>query len=315
MEKKLERTIVLQEQSELKNLYQWFLQEFDEEGKKIEGEQVGWLERCNFNITCLRLNESINIKRKFASPDSEKIISEIKEEEGIYGEMVPDNKFISYSMFGTGRKINNFNFHISKVDKENPIEKAHLAGCIGFQTSVGFRNLDQDDFLELKLWVNPERFNKLVDIVKSQNSYFGRISLRGVQGFYSLWSPEIDPRGDIKVLATNHCPSVHGEEYIPDETQIIKASDNSKIIPRRLGEIYEFDISIQQQNKLIITPEKEDDSEQEEEKIEEPIIPEPKDNGSELILAQLLHNQRATGKLLAPLWMIFIVIILMVLFK
>ena len=162
--------------------------------------------------------------------------------------------------------------------------------------------------MELYLWLTPKRFNNLVEVIKAQRADIVRVRLGMVSGFYSEWSPSISTNY-IKILA-------------PEEDQKIIRPDNCKIAPQRLGEVGKFNLSIIQRNR--INPKQDlrsinidklfEESDDYEEEDYDQEHSETQPDLSSLMLAKLARNELVLSQLRTPLWLIFIVLLLL-LFK
>lgn len=313
MDYHLEREIRLSEESKYKNLYSWSLQEFNEEGEKIGSDQVPWAWSLYFTASELRHHHSIEIDRSNES-DDEKNNAPVEESETIYAILHPgicrDGKWLeddtSYSMFGTNRRVKEFGLRIHKLEDDDGKERCSLWGCVSYTTEIDFRDETTEDIVEIYLWLAPNRFNRIVELIKDRRADIVQIRLGGVSGFYSEWSPSISTN-NIKILAAS-------------EDQKIIFPENCEIVPPRLGDVGEFNISITQRN--MINPKQdlrgidinklfEEPDDYEEEVYEGQEITESQPDKVSLLLTQLGRNEMALAKLRAPLWLIFIVLLLL----
>lgn len=299
MDYHLENKIVLSEESEYKSLYSWSLQELDKSGQKIGLDQIPWAWSLYFTASEFLSSYSLVVKDE---PTKEKEHISAKLHPGI----CRDGKWkrdVSYSMFGTARRIKSFELCISKIEenkdnKDNKdSKKCHIWGSPSYTTEIDFRNETTEDIVIINLYVSDQQFYKLVDLIKLGRIDILEIRLNGVSGFYSEWSPAI---------STNHIKILTDDSK--DQKVIMK--DGCKIEPPRLGAVGEFNITAIQRHKLnpkqdvgIIDvdqlfeePENEDLDEQNEEK---------SPDKNTLILTQLVRNEEALNKLSTPLWLIF----------
>jgi len=230
----LDRKIRLSEESG-----SWSLQELTEEGKQIGRDQILWHSSSYFTASELFLNYSIDIRRE---NKTEEAFPQAQERETIYAILHPGicrrngsafEDDISYSMFGTNRRIKEFGLKISKAENGND-EKCHMWGCVGFSVEVDFVNEIVDDTVEIYLSLSPKKFNKIVRQIKFQQVDILRVHLSMVSGFYSEWSPE-SSTSNIKILT---------------EDQEVLISEGCKIDPPKLGDVGEFTITVIQRCKL-----------------------------------------------------------------
>ena len=154
------------------------------------------------------------------------------------------------------------------------------------------------------MWLSPQRFNNLAEIIKTQTVDIVQVRLERVSGFYSEWSPSIST-SSVKIL-TGY-----------DDHKVICA-DDCDITPPRLGQVGEFNLSMVKRCKL--NPKQDfrsinihklfEEEEIEETDLEEGFaITEPDTNT--VLLAQLARNEAATKKIRTPLWFIFILLLLL----
>jgi len=311
----LERKIRLSEESEFKSLYSWSLQEFNEEGQKVGSNHVPWDWSLYFTASELRHHQSIEIHRSNGSDDEEnnKPVEESETISAILhpgicrdGERLEDDT--SYFMFGTNRRVKQFGLGIYKLEESDDKERCALWGSVSYTTEIDFRDTTTDDTVQIYLWLSPNRFNNLVEIIKAKRADIVQVHLSRVSGFYSEWSPSISTY-NIKVLAAS-------------DDQEILCPDNCKIDPPRLGEVGKFNLSIIQRNCINpkqdlrginidkIFEEPGDFDEKDYEKGEA----ESRPDATPQLLAQLARNGLVLSKLNTPLWLIFIALLLL-LFK
>jgi len=305
----LEREIRLSEESQYKNLYSWSLQEFDADGSKVGSDQVPWDWSLYFTASELRLISSIKFERPYKSDDEEEnnvieeseIISAILHP-GMCGDGQSLQDDVSYSMFGTDRRIKDFRMCIEKkIDNES----CTLWGCVSYTTEIDFNYETTDDTVQIYICLSPERFNSLAEIIKMQRADVVQVRLDKVSGLYSEWSPSISTNR-VKVLAR------------ADDQKIV-FPEGCDITPPKLGEVGEFSLSITQRNK--VNPkqdlrsiniyklfEKQDGAEKDT--WEEEFAGKEPDVNS-LLLAQLSRNELALKKLRTPLWLVFILLLLL----
>lgn len=307
----LEREIRLSEESEYKILYSWSLQEFNENGEKFGSKQVPWVWSLYFTASELRHHYSIKIDRSNES-DDEKNNEMVEESETIYAILHPgiyrDEKWLeddaSYSMFGTNRRIKEFGLRIHKLEYSDGKERCSLWGCVSFTTEIDFRNETTDDVVEIYLWLAPNRFNRLVELINARRADMVEMRLGNVSGFYSEWSPSISTN-NIKILTAD---------------QKIIFPENCEIVPPRLDDVGELSISITQRNiinqkqdprGIDINKLSEEPDDYEDDVYEGQGHTESQPYAASLLLAQLGRNEISFAKLRAPIWLIFVVLLLL----
>ncbi len=308
----LEREIRLSEEPEFKNLYSWSLQEFDGDGKKIGSDQIPWKWSLNYTDSELRHNIEIKIEQPCQLENEIEKNKIVEEYETITAILHPgvcnDGKWLKndtyFSMFGTDRNIKHFGLNISKLDNEVSDERCNLWGCVSYTTEIDFRDETTDDTVQIYIWLSPERFNRLAELIKTQRADIFLVRLSEVSGFYSEWSPSIST-DNIKVLAS------------ADDQKIV-CQDGCNITPPNLGEVGEFNLSIVQRSKL--NPKQDlrsiniynlfEEPDEEEDEGEEDFA-ETKPDANALLLVQLSRNELALAKLRTPLWLIFVLLLIL----
>ena len=296
MDYHLEREIRLSEESEYKSLYSWSLQEFDDDGTEIGTNQVPWQWSLSFTASELRILESIHIEESDDSEDEVEENNPIEESQTIMAILHPgicnDGQWLqdvtSFPMFGTDRRIRDFVLGIYKLDEGNANERCKLWGCVSYTSEIDFGNETTDDTVEISIWLSPQRFISLAEMIKTQRADVIQVRLGRVSGFYSEWSPSIST-SSVKILAA------------ADDQEVVSPKD-SDITPPRLGEVGEFDLTIIQRSKL--NPKQdlrginiyrifgEDDEVEEDDWEEEEGHAEPKPDVNTVLLDQLSRNER-----------------------
>lgn len=301
----LEREIRLSEESEYKNLYRWSLQEFDNEGKKLGRDQVPWIWSLFFTTSELMINKSLNISR--IKDDENQVAEKVRVVGNEYivatlhsGDSKWLENDVSFSMFGTGRKINSFKLYIYKLNDGETNEYCKLWGSVSNTYQNDFVDETSDDTTEIYVGLLPQRFNDLTQTIKSKNVDFVQVHLNGVSGFYSEWSPSIRTN-QIKILAP---------KTFSGDGQKVACSEECNIVPPRLGEVGEFQLTITQRVKL---KPKQDLSQieinkilgdEDEEEILEDKFPSAELNTNAVLVKQFARNELAITKLHKPIWII-----------
>jgi hypothetical protein len=225
----LEHDIRLSEESEYKNLYSWFLQEFTKEGTNAGPAVIPWAWSFWFNASQLEYIKSISLRDQADAADqpaSELIRAALKPSPRARGGRTP-----RFSMLGTDRTIEDFEITIRRLDDVQAPERCQLWGIVSYTTDFDFEDRTQDDCLGFDVALSPKNFDELRDLVRNGRTDDDlTVHLRGVSGFYSEWSPSI--RTDsVKVLTSD------------EADQPIVKPDGCSIEPPRAGDIHEFGLT------------------------------------------------------------------------
>jgi len=335
----LNRIIKLIEDAD-NSLYKWHLQEYDSNGDKAGLEfitqQIG-----SIYLSVERLTYINNFKRWGYDDDS----SEFRESEHIYGTLtvdapgVPSWRQNTLSMFGTDREIKYFFLEIYRIDdgesgdnwnRARPLNKelrnskkenCYMTGLIGRKEDgdLDVDPHDAEDSLFLSVYLNEERFNKIVQHVKD-GTKVRHIRLGHVDGFYNVWTPSIHLES-IKILSDD-TSFLEKEEQHLQQVDIPKKSD---ITPPRLGKVYGFDMMFEIISNIPIHNDKENEDEDED------VYKDDNDTGnliksessadvvssqiSQISDAGLKLSKISLDALLIPLWIIAITLLLILIYK
>lgn len=307
----IDREIRLSEESESKNLYSWSLQEFSSDGNKIGRDLIPWSWTLNFTASELLHHKTIQIEQSRGHEGEVNESRPAEESESISGILhsgiCRDGEWlefdITFSMFGTERKTDSFDLRVYRLEDGDTTESCRLWGCVSHTFEIDFQNSKQDDAVEIQLWLSPARFNDLAEVVKTRKADLVEVSLRGASGMYSVWSPSILTRS-VKILTA-------------DDDHKVVLPEGCAIAPPRLGPVQKFDLVVTQRSKL--NPKQDfkriDIREffREEAKgvdVVEGRAQEQPDSNS-MLLTQLTRNELAIAKLRAPLWLIFVLLLLL----
>lgn len=238
MDYKLEHKIFLSEETEFMCLNSWSIQECDTDGKKIGRAKISWPWSLYFTASDLRYEYSIGICN-YVCDDEEPI----QEEEVITGILhsgiCRDGANLAaeaqYSMLGTDRLISHFDLRIHKIGNDS-IERCNLWGSVSHTSEVDCSYETYDDVVIANIYLLPERFEKIAELIKGRHTDILELILKGVYGFYSEWTPSIST-DNIKILTDS-------------EDQQVEGCEDLDIKPLRLGDVSEFDLRIIQRNKL-----------------------------------------------------------------
>jgi len=306
MDYHIDRKIQFVQEAELQSDCNWALQEMDENGAKVGGEQQPWEWSLIFTASELCHNNTININQSDDSEEGEDKEPVSEEYEYITGTLHSGGCFdgnsldydVLYSFFGTDRRLNQFGLTISKLEKDDGNERCHLLGMVSYTTEIDFRDDTTDDDVTVHLWLSSEKFNKIADTIKAKRTDIVEVQLGKVDGFYSEWSPEVRTN-NIKVLAS--------------DDQQITFPENCEIAPPKLGSVGTFRISLIQRNKINLKQDLRPTNTDKLFNVLDEDYQEFSDTETDMnsqFLVQLVRNERVLGKLRAPLWLIFIVLLL-----
>jgi len=232
MDYKLERKIYLNENTKHKSLYDWCLNEIDESNKKVDSDLIPWRWSLYFIASSLRVVREIEIERSYQREEQEKKLNKKTKIVGIlHSGYCKDGKNleqdVSYSMFGTNRKIKDFEICIYPNSSDEDKEACSLWGYPSYDCEIDYRNETSPDLVGFNLFLNEGRFNEFVSLIESKKVDVAIVRVGGVSGFYSNWSPAVSAEF-VKILTSSH---------------VVETSDKSKVQPPKLGSVDEFSIS------------------------------------------------------------------------
>jgi len=304
----IDRKIQLSEESEYPSLYSWSLQELNKDGEKIGGDQIPWMWSLYFTASELRYVSEIEIGKE-RDDEEDEICSDGHDGEWIHATLHPgicrDGRWLkkdntSYSMLGTNRNIKQFDLEIKKAD-EDTNDQCYILGLVSYTSELDFRNVTVDDSVGIVLSLNQKQYSQIVEQIKSRQVDIFEVSIGGVSGFYSEWSPS-SSTSNIKILTDS-------------DAHRVQIPDGCKIEPPRLGNVRKFSLNVTERYKLNpkqdLRPIDIDKVFEEVEDYEQDLTeeyPEPEADNSKLLLAQLVRSEAIFAKLLTPIWLIFIVL-------
>jgi hypothetical protein len=203
---KIEKTVTYCEESQLKNLYECYLQEDVE--KKIEYPKkfVPYLLSVYFFASKLEVSRHVNVEYNYEGDDFElKSFAQSGEKIVIgcdlHSGRCVDGKILEYdtkySMFGTDREVKNFSLRIYKSEDDS--DSSYLGASLSYEYELDFYNDLSPDWVQIQLYLNEEKFNNLVKMAEAKAIDSVLLTLGQVRGFYSQWSPESHSR-EIKIL-------------------------------------------------------------------------------------------------------------------
>jgi hypothetical protein len=278
MEYHLDREIRLVEETQTKALFSWSLQEFSKEGEALARKLFPWKWSADFNAT------DLTYVRRFEAGSGEELIR---------ATLKPDERYptTKYSMFGTDRVINKFSATIRKLQSEEATEECTAWGEVSNTYEIDFRSRSDDDSIWLSILLHPKNYDALCYFAKqggNQDEVF--LSVSGVSGFYSEWSPEVST-SSIKILTSGQ------------EQKVIRPEGHDE--PPRLGKVSEFRLYFSRQTTLA-APKKQDDDADDFAPQSLPAAP--------VHLLEPIHKLQTTlEKLRIPLWVIVVLLAWMIL--
>lgn len=308
----LDYEIRLSEESENDYLDSWALVEINKKGKKVGNKlQVPLRWHAFFTASELRTQYSCSFDKygtddgKELSTESETIIAILHPGICHNGEMLEDN--FKYSMFGTDREIKKFMLRIEKLKDDKDEMKCRLWGCVSYTSDTDFIDETTDDCIEIYLFLPTAQFNKIAGLIKNGHVDISELSLMGVSGFYTEWSPLMRPY-EVKVLTSDR------EHVVANEAEY-------EISPPRLGKVSKITLSLLQRNKLNIK--------QDLDSIDIDKLFYEFDNSGDEILEnehiileespsawrKLVTNKQTLNSSKIPIWLIFIVLCLYLVVK
>jgi len=333
----LNRTIKLIEDADCP-LYKWYLQEYDSNGDKVGLEfitqQIG-----SIYLNVERLTYINGFNKSGYADDS----SEFHESEHVYGTLTPDDPHVpswrqnTFSMFGTDREIKHFGLEIHRTDdgergdshnRFRPLSKGllnskqescYMIGFVGHKEDgdIDVKSHEAEDSLYLTVYLNEERFNKIVQHMKN-GTKVRHIKLGHVDGFYNVWTPSIHLES-IKILSDDSSGYGKDERYV----QQIDMPKKSDITPPRLGKVYGFDMVFEIESNILVNDDKENEDEyvyKDDYEIDSPVILE---SSTDVISSQLSQisdlglklSKFSLDALRLPLWIIAITLLLILIYK
>lgn len=237
MEDHFNRTILFNDQSELKNLYAWSINEHNEAGEKVGRDYIPWEWTLYFRAKNVTLNDNTKIGDRYAREGDE---PGAKVRRSIAADLYPDGTgryAPRYSMFGTDRTITDFNLFIEEADAKG--DRCHVWGGVSYTSDIDFRDVTLPDTVTFYFYVSRERFDQYAARIAAGDVDSLVARFGNVAGFYADWSPGITT-DKIKVLTRDKKHEVEGaHETIP---------------LGRLGEVEEAELFLARKLDLPIPP-------------------------------------------------------------
>ena len=319
IERDLNRTIKLNNDSEYESLYSWSLEEYDSEGNKVTESFIP------MQIGSIYLEvEKLTYLNNFQGSGYEPKSSKITESEFISGTLKTQadrRKDISttntFSMFGTNREIKTFGIEIYKVDSDFRAEESfNLTGWIGYETEADIDLPAQkiEDSIYITVVLNEERFNKIVQNIKD-GIHPNQVKIGHAEGFYNRWTPSIH-LSDIKILTDEK--ERYGDENTP-YAQHIEIPKDCDITPPRIGKLKDFNIGFLIESNESVDENSETEDEDYYEDDDELDNANEQESSTDTISSQLSQisdlGNLALRALKFPLWIIAVTLLLILIFK
>jgi hypothetical protein len=220
-------------------LYKWSLKEVDLESNKVGSDQIPWRFSSYFILNDLTILYSVSSdwQTKQESNNFEEIITiKAKLQSGFLDDFGVLKDSINFSMFGTDRAIKDISLRLKKLTDESQNEVCVSDGIVSYVSDVDFREEKVDDCLDFTITLRPSIFDSLVKRVEMKSVSSASLRIRGVDGFYDVWSPSIFTRS-VKVLTSGDC---HKPENDPSQLSSIPT----------LGKVEEFNLVFQSSHEL-----------------------------------------------------------------
>jgi hypothetical protein len=241
LEYHIDNRVILSEDTKFRNLYQWCLQEHDDEGNEVGRDQVPWEWTLNFTATELIFEDRITID-SYVPQGEAKPTKPARTQQSIRAKLraghPQDGEFdkVRYSMFGTKRLIRVFELNILKLPDTDLQERCEVLSSVSHSFEIDFRDETTADNVVFILFVRPDTFVRYSQAIIAGEIDEAILSVSGVEGFYADWSPSISTNS-IKVL-TNH--SEHKVEM----------PANCAVVPPRVGKVGDVSLNLYRIAKL-----------------------------------------------------------------
>jgi hypothetical protein len=240
MDYNIARKLRFNTKSEHSSLYKWCINDIDDDGSN-DGDFIPWVWGLIFTATALKVHRTVTLKNEPVENKVDESVNKTIQDCLITGDLFSGRcfdgknleRYVSYSMFGTNRIIQNFGLSVYPVEIEQE-ENCFLWACPSYDSEIDFKNETSDDTVDINLFITREKFNELAQLIDKNAIQNAAVRLSQVDGFYAQWSPSITTR-DIKVLTEYH------------EIENLEKKDKS--IPR-VEKVGEFNISYQTINEL-----------------------------------------------------------------
>jgi len=308
MEYLQERKIKINRDTEYKNLYSWCLNEFDEKNPSIQRQDLipfNW--RFWFTGTSLQLSNKLTVTRDWKTDTSD--ASKSKSIYcNFYSGICLDGKNltrdVSFSIFGTARKITEFNVTIDEL-KDSTAEEVCWFFAFPSYVSEGtdFQKEIEPDYAGFSIQLKAEKFNELVKLIENRSIDSVRLSISKIDGVYAQWTPTITTQY-AKILTLDN---------------IVDDVDLKEFEGTTVGKVGEFDISFITHSKLNIKQDSrsidfnnEFNNDEDEDDVEKSFFNTPKiiPNNNDANLYQII---KLFNNIKIAVWFVFVALLLLLL--
>lgn len=299
MESNLDLKVSLNENPESSSFGKWCLDEYDTNDKKVDGDYMPWAWSCYFRSDQLRVIRQLELNRYdenyvlLDKPRSDYKVSVVGDLRSGRSDEDSILDRVSYSMFGTKRRITKFHLCIASASERDGIQGCRVYGIPSYDSEdSNFRSKTEDDYFGIDLYINEYELNDIVQAVESKNADSIVLSISRVSGFYSHWSPTINT-SHIKILTSYHT---------------VTKPEGSTISPHLIGTADEFRISVtkKSENNLDLDPDTEIAENNPEKTVREDLV----------YLSNSVDSLRTiTNSLKYPLWLIFTALLIVIFIK
>lgn len=241
MEYHIDNRVILSEDTKFKNLYQWCLQEHDDEGNEVGRNQIPWEWTLYFTATELIFEDRITIDSSVLQGE-DKPTKPARMQKSIRAKLRPghpqEGEFdkVRYSMLGTQRLIRVFELNILKLPDTQLQERCEVLSSVSHSFELDFRDETTDDNVVFVLFVRPDTFARYSQAIIAGEVDEAILSVSSVEGFYADWSPSISTNS-IKVLTS------HSEHKV-------EMPDSCAIVPPRVGKVGDVSLNLYRIAKL-----------------------------------------------------------------
>lgn len=235
MTPQLDKLIQFSRNTKHTSLYEWSLHEASQSGEKLGSDLIPFDWTVRFSATRLRHFSDLKIRRVYREDGSSD--SESRSSAFLVANLVFDAAYSAsskwsgtkLSMFGTDRLVTSATLRIEELAAESTAEECTVWGCPSYQTEIDYHLRTIPDTIEVYLRVSGSRFRELCALAESPVAQSLDLFLSRVDGFYSVWAPEIGT-DSIKILTSV-------EDHV-----VLGAEDT--IQPPRLGFVGDFQLSL-----------------------------------------------------------------------
>jgi hypothetical protein len=198
MEFHLQHGLRINTEPEYKSLYQWVINEVDGKGKLIGHDLIPWPWTLMFTAMSISVHDGFENREDFHEQRHE-VESRRVIKAKLYPGREDSEQQTTFSMFGTSRRIEDFQLEIHPAEKSKRDQSCQAWGCVSYTAEIDFRNETIDDCVVFYLFVSDEIFSQYANQIVSGFVDSITFSVGSVDGFYSEWSPSISTRL-VKVL-------------------------------------------------------------------------------------------------------------------